>query len=679
MNNLSTMSCSLPPSGDNRGTLAMALSHGFDLLGRSPAEAAEQAEEILKVAKGDARAHFLLGAAKRRLGEAEAAVGHLAIALKALPHSAELILELALAEAARGESKRAMSLAGRGMGIDGGVANGWRALADELTRAGDDDTAGRAYVNHVTASAKDPVLLEAAIALNDGRIGVAERQLKSYLMRHPTDVAAIRMLAELAARLGRYKDSETLLTRALELAPDFRAARHNLAIVQLRQGKTAEPIALAQTLLKAEPKDAGYRTLYCAALVRHGDYDRAIPEYKSFLADHPKHPKSWMSYGHALKTVGRAGDSIDAYRRAIALKPSLGEAWWSLANLKTFRFSADDIAIMERENARADISDEDRVHLAFALGKALEDKGDYAASYAQYDRGNTLRQTQISYDEDGMAGRMGEIGAFFTKEFFAAREGQGCAAPDPIFILGMPRAGSTLIEQILSSHSMIEGTTELPDIINLARELGAAGKDERSAYPAILASLPPDELKRLGDEYIRRTRPQRRTEKPLFIDKMPNNFMHAGLIRLILPNTKIIDARRHPMACCFSNFKQHFAKGQGFSYGQERIARYYRDYVMLMARYDETMPGAVHRVIHERLVENLESEVRALLAFIGVPFEEACLRFYENDRAVRTPSSEQVRRPIFTEGLDQWRNYEGWLGPMKAELGAVLDAYPAAL
>lgn len=659
------------------GTIALALSHGFDLLAREPAMAAEQAEEILKVAKGDPRGHFLLGAARRRLGDAAGAVRNLAVALKAMPHSAELLLELALAEAARGEATRAMALAARAMGIGGGIANGWRALADELTRAGDDDAAGRAYVNHVSASAKDPALLEAAVALNDGRLAVAERRLKDYLMRHPTDVAAIRMLAELAARLGRYRDSETLLTRALDLAPDFRAARHNLAIVQLRQGKTEEPIAAAEALLKAAPKDPSYRILHCSALVRHGEYGRAIVEYGGFLADHPNHPKSWMSYGHALKTVGRAAAAIDAYRRAIDLKPSLGEAWWSLANLKTFRYTAADIAVMEREIARDDISDEDRVHLSFALGKAYEDDKDYPRSFAHYDRANTLRQKQIGYDEDEMAGRLEEIGRFFTREVVAARAGQGHDATGPIFIVGMPRAGSTLLEQILSSHSLIEGTTELPDIIAIARELGARAKGEGSAYPAVLADLPAAELRRLGEDYIRRTRPQRKTDRPYFIDKMPNNFMHAGLIRLILPNAKIIDARRHPMACCFSNFKQHFAKGQGFSYGQERIARYYRDYAMLMARYDEAMPGAVHRVIHERIVEDLDGEVRALLAFIGVPFEESCLRFYETDRAVRTPSSEQVRRPIFTEGLDQWRNYEAWLGPMKAALGDVLDAYPA--
>ena len=462
-----------PTTDDPRGTLAMALAHGFGLLASSPALAAEQAGEILKIASGDARAHFLMGAAKRRLGDTPAAIGHLAIALKAMPAAADLLLELALTEAQRGEGKRAMTLAARAMAMNGGVANGWRALADELTRAGEDDLAGRAYVNHVTASAKDPALIEAAVALNDGRIGVAERQLKSYLTKHPTDVAAIRMLAELAARLGRYRDSEILLVRALELAPDFRAARHNLAIVQLRQGKSLETLQNTEALLKAAPKDPSYRTIHATALVRHGEFDRAIKTYANLLAEHPKQPKAWMSYGHALKTVGKSQDAIGAYQKSIALKPSLGEAWWSLANLKTFRFSDDDIATMERENAREDISDEDRVHLAFALGKALEDKGDYSRSFAHYDRANTLRQTQIGYDEEEMAGRLAEIGAYFSSAIFAAHAGQGAPAPDPIFIVGMPRAGSTLIEQILSSHSLIEGTTELPDIITIARELGA--------------------------------------------------------------------------------------------------------------------------------------------------------------------------------------------------------------
>jgi hypothetical protein len=288
-----------------------------------------------------------------------------------------------------------------------------------------------------------------------------------------------------------------------------------------------------------------------------------------------------------------------------------------------------------------------------------------------------MRAEQTRYDEADRSERTDSIRQAFTKELMSARRGKGCLAPDPIFVLGMPRAGSTLIEQILSSHSMIEGTMELPDIIAIARRLAAKSPDDEDArYPANVAKMTDAELRALGEEYLERTRSQRRTAKPLFIDKMPNNFLHAGFIHLILPNAKIIDARRHPMACCFSNFKQHFAKGQSFTYGQERIAKYYRDYVLTMKHFDEAMPGVVHRVIHERLVENLEAQVRDLLDYVGVPFEEACLKFYETDRPVRTASSEQVRKPIFTEGLDYWKNYEPWLGPMQAALGDVLDAYP---
>jgi tetratricopeptide (TPR) repeat protein len=664
-------------SEDPTGTLAVALSHGFQLLAKEPAMAAEQAGEILKVFPACAQALVLLGAAKRRLGDAAASIEALEKALKLSPFMAEALLEKGLAEAATGESRRAMNSVAHALALKPDFVNAWRALADELMRAGDDEAAGKAYAKHVTAEAKDPELLQAGKALNENRLAAAERQLKSYLTRAPTDVAAIRMLAELAARIGRYGDARNLLGRAVELAPDFHAARHNLAIVSLRQGDAERAVAEVERLLKVNAKDPGYRTLYCAALSRLGDYDKAIPQYRALLAQHPNQSKTWMSFGHALKTIGKQAEAVDAYRRSIALQPSLGEAYWSLANLKTVRFTEGDVAAMAAQLGREDLNEEDRLHLHFALGKALEDAGDYESSFTHYEKGNDIGAQRVRFDEAEFETRRERIEGVFTAALFAARKGKGCPAPDPIFVLGMPRAGSTLIEQILSSHSMIEGTAELPDIIAMTKRLaGRPADDEVSRYPAVVARLSDAELKELGEEYIDRTRGQRRTGKPLFIDKMPNNFAHAGFIHLILPNAKIIDARRHPMACCFSNFKQHFAKGQNFSYGQERMAHYYRDYVLLMKHFDAEMPGVVHRVIHERLVENLEAEVRAMLDYVGVPFEDACLRFYETDRPVRTASSEQVRRPIFTEGLDYWKNYEPWLGPMKAALGPVLAAYP---
>lgn len=666
-----------PSENDPHGTLSVALTHGFSMLASEPALAAEQATEILKVLPKEAQAYVLLGAARRRLGDAQGAIDALSRATKLSPLAAEAILERGFAEAAAGESRRALNSVAHALNLDSRFLNAWRILADELMRAGDEDAAGKAYANHVTAQTKDPELLEAGAALNDGRLAIAERQLKSYLMRAPTDVAAIRMLAELAARIGRYVDSQNLLERAIELAPDFHAARHNLAIVALRQGKADIAVEEVERLLKVNAKDPGYRVLYCAALSRLGDYDKAIPQYRSLLKDHPNHPKSWMSFGHALKTVGMQSEAIDAYRQSIRLQPSLGEAYWSLANLKTVKFSDAEIAAMRSELERDDLNEEDRLHLHFALGKALEDAGEFAESFTNYEKGNALGALRAKYDDSELPLRRERAEAVFTRELFARRRHAGCPAPDPIFIVGMPRAGSTLIEQILSSHSMIEGTAELPDIIAMAKRLiEQTGGDGDQQFPACLATMPDADLKALGEEYLDRTRSQRRTAKPLFIDKMPNNFAHVGFIRLILPKAKIIDARRHPMACCFSNFKQHFARGQNFSYGQERMAQFYREYVLLMKIYDAAAPGMIHRVIHERLVENLEVEVRALLDFVGVPFEDACLRFYETERAVRTASSEQVRRPIFTEGLDYWKNYEPFLGPMKSALGEVLSAYP---
>lgn len=666
-------------SDDPHGTLSVALSHGFSLLAQAPALAAEQAAEIIKILPREAQAHVLLGAARRRLGDSAGAIAALDAATKLSPFAAEAILERGLAEAAGGESRRAMNSVGHALQLEPRFVNAWRTLADELMRAGDDEAAGKAYARHVTASTKDPELLEAGTALHEGKLAIAERQLKAYLKRAPTDVAAIRMLAELAARIGRYADSQKLLERAVDLAPEFHAARHNLAIVALRQGDAERAVAEIERLLKISPKDPGYRTLQCAALSRLGDYERAVPHYRSFLKDHPNHPKSWMSFGHAIKTIGGQAEAIEAYRRAIMLQPSLGEAYWSLANLKTVKFSPVDIDAMRDQLARDDLNDDDRLHLHFALGKALEDIGAYEESFVNYERGNALGANRSRFNEDELDERRERIEKTFTAEVMAKRRGAGCPHPDPIFVLGMPRAGSTLIEQILSSHSMIEGTMELPDIISMARRLADESKDDGEArFPANVAQMSDAALKALGEEYLDRTRSQRRTGKPLFIDKMPNNFPHVGFIRLILPNAKIIDARRHPMACCFSNFKQHFAKGQNFSYGQERMAHYYRDYVLLMKHFDAVDPRGTHRVIHERLVENLEAEVRAMLAFIGVPFEESCLRFYETERAVRTASSEQVRKPIFTEGLDQWKNYEPWLAPMEAALGDVLSAYPDA-
>jgi hypothetical protein len=430
-------------------------------------------------------------------------------------------------------------------------------------------------------------------------------------------------------------------------------------------------------LMTSEPRNSGYRNLRAVVLANIGSYQESLEIYADVLAKHPDQARIWLSFGHALSTAGRTEEGVTAYRRAIALIPTLGEAYYSLANLKTFRFEASEVATMRAQLENPAIHAEDRAHFHFALGKAFEDSRSYAESFAHYASGNELRAARVGYEPAVTSDAVQRGKRLFTREFFATRRGHGTPEPDPIFIVGLPRAGSTLLEQILASHSQVEGTMELPDIMAMAAQLG--GKTERSqdsAYPEVLAGLDTGECRALGAQYLQQTRIQRKTDRPFFIDKMPNNFLHIGLIRLALPNAKIIDARRHPMACCFSGFKQNFAQGQRYTYRLEDIGRFYRDYVELMAHFDTVLPGSIHRVLYESLVEDTEGEVRRLLEFLGLGFEAATLSFHSNERAVRTVSAQQVRRPIFREGIDHWRHYEQWLTPLRTTLGAVADAYP---
>src|SRR5947209_1110176 len=441
----------------------------------------------------------------------------------------------------------------------------------------------------------DPRLIEAAAALRDNRLDVAERLLKPHLKEDPFDAAPIRMLAELAGRIGRWKDAENLLRRAVELAPGWTAAKANLALVLSRLGRPAEALELLDHVFAVEPEDIGHWNLKAATLGRVGDFDEAIRLYEDVLAKAPAQPRVWLSYGHMLKTVGRQAEGIAAYRRAIEIKPALGEAWWSLANLKTVKFDQADIAAMQDALRVSNLSDEDRFHLDFALGKAMHDARHADDAFEHYSRANALRLKSQPYRPGEITHTVDRCIETFTAEAFAGRQG-GCDAPDPIFIVGMPRAGSTLVEQILSSHSLVEGTSELPDIPILALKAGS--------YPKAILEASSDERRALGEEYLKRAGVQRRTGRPLFIDKLPNNWLYVPFIQLVLPNAKIIDARRHPLGCCFSNFRQHFARGQAFTYDLDHVGRYYADYVRLMAHVDAVLPGRVHRVIYERMIEH---------------------------------------------------------------------------
>ena len=658
------------------GTIGVALAHAARLLESRPDLAAQQAVEILKSTPNHPLATLLLGVARRVCGDASSALKVLEPLSTLHPQWALAHYELALAYGESERSAESLTALRRALALKPEMADAWRALGDQLTIAGDSAGADAAYAQNIKASTHDPRLLQAAAALCENQIPQAEAQLRAHLKKHPTDVAALRMLAEVAARLQRYQDAEALLARCLELAPSFTAARHHHAIVLHRQNKSAAALQEVDELLTKDPRHPGYNNLKAAILARIGELDESIEIYNALLAQHPAQPKIWMSYGHALKTKGREQESVAAYKKSIELLPSLGEAYWSLANLKTAPFADRDLASMRAQLANSGIADEDRFHLHFALGKALEDRGEYAESFQQYALGNQLRRTQISYNPDEMTTHVARIKALFTAGFFAERLGFGAAAPDPIFIVGLPRAGSTLLEQILSSHSQVEGTMELPDIPAIARTLSQLGQQSAQGYSAVLATLSAGECAELGERYLAQTRIQRKTAAPFFIDKLPNNFAHIGLIRLALPNAKIVDARRHPLGCGFSGFKQHFARGQNFTYSLDDIGRYYRDYVELMAHFDSVQPGRVHRVIYESMIQDTEGEVRRLLDYCGLPFEDSCLRFFENDRVVRTASSQQVRKPIFRDGVDHWRHYEPWLGPLKQALGIVLDVYP---
>ena len=582
---------------------------------------------------------------------------------------------MALAEA--GRVPEAILQLREALRLQPGSADGWRLLADYLDHEGDTAAADSARARYIKAATRDPRLVAAAAALVENDLPSADRRLRAHLHAFPSDVAALRMLAEVAGRLRQYDDAQALLSRCLSLAPSFDAARHNYAVVLNRAGKPAAALPHVQQLLLKEPRNPAYLNLKAAILANIGDYEGAAALYEGLLATHGGQSKIWMSYGHVLRTAGRVDRAVLAYRRSLALEPTLGEAWWSLANLKTFEFAQSDVEAMSETLAEVQMTEEDRLHFEFALGKASEDRAEYERAFGHYANGNRIRLRSTPYDPDENSRFVARSKELFTTKFFLERMSAGASSDEPIFIVGLPRAGSTLLEQILSSHSLVEGTAELPDVPQLVRDLAETGPSGRGApFLDALAALGPDALRELGERYLDATRIRRRSDAPHFIDKMPNNCLYVGFIHLILPNARIIDARRHPLGCCFSAFKQQFARGQNFTYDLEHIGRYYRDYVELMAHFDAVLPNRVHRVFYESMIEDTSAEVRNVLEYCRLPFEESCLKFYENARPVKTPSSQQVRQPIYRDGLMQWKHFDPWLEPLRNALGEVLDEYP---
>jgi tetratricopeptide (TPR) repeat protein len=647
--------------------LESALQRVASLLRTDPALAAREATAILVSRPGHPLAMLFLGMARRQLDDLPGALAILEPLARRQPGSAAVHYELGITLGPAGRRHEALASLERAVALKPDVGEAWRLIAEHRMETGDPAGADAAWSSHIAITTAGPALRGPAVALCENRLADAERLLRAHLARHPEDPAALRMLAELATRATRWADAVALFERCLTLAPDFTAARHGYALALHEVHRSDEALAQIDRLLAREPGNPVYLNLKANVLERAGDHAGAITAFETVLAGHPSNPRIWMAYGDVLKTAGRSDDGIAAYRRSLELAPGFGEAWWSLANLKTYRFLPADVAAMQALLGRADAADADRLHLHFALGKALEDQGRFAESFAHYAEGNRIRRTGIAYDAAATSEFVGRMISLYTKDFVVQRQGWGCGAADPIFVVGLPRSGSTLVEQILASHSAVEATMELPDVAVLARSIA-----ERAPYPDVLARLDADACVALGERYVARTRRHRRTGAARFIDKMPNNWMHAGLIHLMLPNARIIDVRREPMACCWSCFRQHFARGQHYTYSLEDLGRYYRDYVALMAHLDEVLPGRVLRVSYERLVEDTETEVRRMLDHCGLVFEASTLRFHEGTRAVATASSEQVRRPVYREALAQWRHYEPWLAPLRDALGPAL-------
>jgi tetratricopeptide (TPR) repeat protein len=643
------------------------LAGAWQALARDPAVAEQLAAEILAAWPASHEARLLTAVARRRQGNVSGAAEVLAVLVAEAPSAAPVLCEWGLVLAAMAREAEALAALRRAAAVQPNLPAAWQALGDLLVLQGEVPDAAQAYARALRAATRDARLLPAAAALCEGRAAEAEPMLAAQLQRTPDDPAALHLLAAAAVRVGRPAEAQAVLEHCLRRAPGFREARHTLAVLLYLREQWQPAAAHFAALVELDPHDFGLRNFLAVARTRHGDFAGVLPVYESMLADYAGNATHWLFYGHALKTVGRTDDAVRAYRACLDLAPGAAEAWLSLADIKTSAFSAADIAAIRAMLGKGDTGPADKARLNYALGSALERAGAHDGAFAAYAAGARLQRSLVRYDPDAASAAMAATQKLFSREFFAARPGTGSPSGAPIFIVGLPRSGSTLVEQILASHGAVEATMELPDIGQIAEDLRQRAASAGKTFGAVIAGLDAASLARLGALYIARTKRFRRTDRPRFIDKMPDNFRHVGLIKLILPHAKIIDVRRAPMAAGFAMFKQYFQATQGHDYSWDlaETGRYYRDYVALMAHFDAVLPGAIHLVKYERLVADTEAEIRALLAYCGLEFEPACLRFWETARAVQTPSAEQVRQPIFTGGLEQWRHYQGWLGALR--------------
>jgi tetratricopeptide (TPR) repeat protein len=646
---------------------------------RNLSTALARSQALLRTVPSNRDVLLLHSESLRHLGRAVDALESLERLQQLHPRFSQLYQERGRCYVLLREAPRAIEAFLMAVNLNPALISSWKLLQRLYAMTGETQLAATAG-GHITILSGLPADIRRASRLFfDGDVGPAEALVRGFLLRNGHHVEAMRLLARISLAQEILDDAEVLLSAVLRLAPGYGAARADYVNVLVRRQKYVHALGEVDLLLRDEPRNADYLALRACALVGIGEHAQAITVYQGLLGD-VRTPTAvadvnlWLA--HALKTVGAQQQAVIAYRTAAAARPDFGDAWWSLANLKTYRFTDQEIAEMLSAEQAATTTTPDRMHLCFALGKALEDRLDYARSWQFYSRGNALKRATSRYRPEIMEANTRAQMQICTKEFFTARVNWGTPDPDPIFIVGLPRSGSTLLEQILASHPLVEGTQELAEIHRYSVELGAMGTEPNSAsYPQSLAHLSIADLRQLGERFLAETRVYRQTHRPYFIDKMPNNFRHLGLIHLMFPNAKIIDARREPLACCFGNFKQLFAHGQEFSYSLEDIARYYRTYLELMTHWNSVLPGKILTVHHEDVVEDLSGNVRRLLEFCALPFEPACLQFHKTVRSVRTASSEQVRRPISRDSLTNWRHYEPWLGPLQEALGDALVRY----
>lgn len=634
-------------------------------------------DEVLATEPENFEAKYTLAVLNRAEGQIDQAKTLLAALVEEKPDFGRGFQELGLCELALKQEPAALSAFEQAVEVDGSLIESWKFLATAYRRKG--DSRAEQAVMQVEFLASLPQELRTVISyLAANRLGDAERLCRYFMQQNKTHVEGMRLMAEIATRTGVFDDAEFLLETVMELAPDHIEAEIQLAHVLLRRQRFHKAHKRVKAIYERNKNPSSQvQALYASVCFGVGENEEAIKTYQEMIRVSPNDPQLRVSLAHIYNATGESPKAVDLFKQAYGLKPDFGDAFWSLANTKSYRFTEEELAAMTDRVSAPSTPQIDKTQMHFALGKAYEDSKDYDTAFSHYQAGNTLKRETSNHSKEQLDIRISTQLDVCTAELFERLKDVGHDAPDPIFILGLPRAGSTLLEQILASHSKVDGTMELHDILDLAKRLRGRDKasDPSPRYPRILGELPTERFAQFGQQFIEDTRAYR-GGAPYFIDKMPNNFFHIGLIKLILPNAKVIDARRHPMACCFSGYKQLFGEGQEFSYGLEEIGNYYRQYVDLMNHWDEVLPGFVLRVQHEDVIADLEGQVRRILDFCGLEFEESCVEFHKTKRTVRTPSAEQVRQPINKSGVDQWCNFESHLDPLKHALGPeILEAY----